>query len=163
LHRELNVRRRHALIVMALPLAGALASCGGGDYDPPVCNEFLCLPDGPVAEMAWDAAQYTISPSATSTEPVTVDAVLLVHGYGVFAGLTIEVTPNGPAANPSCDGRYQTAQADPQDVNRFYVPVRFVVRAADGPGSYPKGRFTFTANIPALTQEVAVSTVVLVQ
>jgi hypothetical protein len=129
------VRRRDALWVLGLPLASGLASCGGGD-DPPVCREFLCLPEGPVAGLAWGAAQYVITSSPTSTEPVTVDAVLTVHGYGVFAGLTIEVTPNGPAANPSCDGRYQTAQADPQDAQRFIVPVRFVVRAADGPGSY---------------------------
>ena len=157
------MRRRNALFVLGLPLVGSLASCGGGGDDPPVCREFLCLPEGPVAELAWDAAQYTITTSPTSTEPVTVDAALQVQGYGVFAGLTIEVTPNGPAANPSCDGRYQTVEADPQDPHRFIVAVRFVVRAADGSGSYPKGSFTFTASIPALTQAVEVSTVVRVQ
>lgn len=156
------MRRRHALWVLGLPLVGGLTSCGGGGDDPPVCREFLCLPEGPVAELAWDATQHLITTSPTSTEPVTVDATLTVQGYGVFAGLTIEVTPNGPAVNPSCDGRYQTVQADPQDAQRFIVPVRFVVRAADGPGTYPKGDFTFTASIPAVTQEVAVSTVVRV-
>ena len=157
------MRRRNALFVLGLPLAGSLASCGGGDDNPPVCREFLCLPEGPVAELTWDSAQYLITTTSTSTEPATVDALLQVHGYGVFAGLTIEVTPSGPAANPSCDGRYQTVDADPQDAHRFIVPVRFVVLAADGPGSYPRGDFTFTASIPALTQEVVVSTVVRVQ
>lgn len=150
-------------MAVGLPMAGSLVACGGGDDNPPVCREFLCLPEGPAAELAWSTAQYTITTAPTSAEPVTVDAVLTVQGYAVFAGLTIEVTPNGPAANPSCDGLYKTAVADPQDAHRFMVAVRFVVRAADGPGSYPMGSFTFMASVPALTQEVAVSTVVLVR
>ncbi len=157
------MHRRTALMALGLPVAGSLVACGGGDDDPPVCREFICLPDGPLAELAWSASQYTITTSPTSTEPVTVDAVLTVQGYAVFAGLTIEVTPNGLAANPSCDGLYTTADADPQDAHRFFVPVRFVVRATAGPGSYPTGSFTFTAGIPALAQEVAVSTVVVVR
>jgi hypothetical protein len=101
--------------------------------------------------------------SATSSEPVTVEAILTVHGPGVFTGLTIAVAPNGLAANPSCDGRYKTVASDPQDTHRFYVPVRFVVWANQGPGSYPKGSFTFTASMPALSHEAEVSTVVLVR
>jgi len=159
----MNPAQTDCTVAVGLPVAGSLVACGGNDDDPPICREFLCLPEDPVAELTWDAPQHTITTSAASSEPVTVEAILTAHGDLVFTGLTIAVAPNGLTANPSCDGLYKTVASDPQDAKRFYLTVRFVVWANEAPGSYPKGSFRFTASIAALSHEAEVTTVVLVR
>lgn len=150
-------------MLWGLTVAGSLVACGGNDDEPPICPGFLCLPEGPVAELTWDAAQHTITTSAASSEPVTVATILTVHGDGVFTGLTIAVAPNGLAAIPSCDGLYKTVASDPQDAMRFYLPVRFVVWPNEVPGSHPKGSFRFTASMPTRSHEAALTTLLLVR
>ncbi len=127
--------------VLAMVLAGSaallmLSGCGGG------CHDIWCA--GPILEMRWQSDNYTFTTPTSSAEVAVFDTAIEVSGYGAFDGLKLNITHGDWGPNP-VTSPYATVRLD-QVSGKFIAPVQFLVYAAGGAGSYPKGTYTVTAS-----------------